>query len=202
MLANSVSAALGLGSEKDGERTERLSSRSCKPHCSGIPTSDQHTQRPQTNGLSKRNKGKAPSSRVSSTSPNMLHHHQLYGPSGDDKAQSTSAATTSRAMQCLCMEKGIQAKGGQTTIPASLAPGDVEVQLRAAQARRTPLHADTGVLTARFYRRLPRSKRAAKKSCLPSNLQYSRLLLLLLLPTATATVAAASPREYRLSCCH
>jgi hypothetical protein len=101
------------------------------------------------------------------------------------------------------MDKGIQAKGGQTTIPASLAPGDVEVQLRAAQARRTPLHADTGVLTARFYRRLPRSKRAAKKSCLSSNLQYSRLLLLLLLlPTATATAAAASPREYRLSCCH
>jgi hypothetical protein len=102
------------------------------------------------------------------------------------------------------MEKGIQAKGGQTTIPASLAPGDVEVQLRAAQARRTPLHADTGVLTARFYRRLPRSKRDAKKSCLSSNLQYSHLLLLLLLllPTATATAAAASPREYRLSCCH
>jgi hypothetical protein len=46
MLANSVSAALGLGSEKDGERTERLSSRSYKPHCSGIPTSDQQTQRP------------------------------------------------------------------------------------------------------------------------------------------------------------
>jgi hypothetical protein len=35
---------------------------------------------------------------------------------------------------------------------SSLAPGDVEVQLRAAQAHRTPLHADTGVLTAGFYR--------------------------------------------------
>jgi hypothetical protein len=64
-----------------------------------------------------------------------------------------------------------------------------------------PLHDDTGVLTARFYRRLPRSKRAAKKShachltcstptcCCCCCCQQQ---LLLLLPTATAAAAANS----------
>jgi hypothetical protein len=108
-------------------------------------------------------------------------------------------------MQCLCMAKGIQAKGGQTTILASLAPGDVEVQLRGAQAHCTPLHADTGVLTARFYRRLPRSKRAAENPachptcstpvcccCCQQQLLLLLLLLLLLVQGSTASAAATS----------